>query len=65
MLQNITTERLHEQASCAMFAVLCKWRTFNLPVDITLDLLVSYTKVWGVATIDVVEKLHLGVLKYI
>lgn len=45
MWQNMTTE--YEQASCAMFAVLCKWRIFNLPVDFTPDLLVSYTKVWG------------------
>ena len=69
----IAIEELHKQASRAMYSLLSKCRTFNLPVVVALDLfdkLVSpimlyASEVWGFEKAERLEKLHLRFLKYI
>lgn len=66
-------EELYEQASRAMYSLLCKCRTLELPVNVAVDLfdkLVSpvmrYScEVWGFEKTDELEKLHLKFLKHI
>lgn len=57
----IAIEELHKQASRAMFALFCKCRKFDLPVNITLDLfdklvtpvMLYACEVWGFEKIDI------------
>ena len=69
----IAIEELHKQASRAMYSLLCKCRTLDLPVNVAVDLfdkLVSpvmlYScEVWGFEKTERLEKLHLKFLKHI
>ena len=69
----IAIEELHKQASRAMYSLLRKCRTFDLPVNVAVDLfdkLVSpvmlYScEVWGFEKTERLEKLHLKFLKHI
>lgn len=69
----IAIKELHHQASRAMFSLLGKCRSLNLPINIALDLfdklltpVILYAcEVWGFEKIERREKLHLGFLKSI
>ena len=67
-------EQLKSQASRAMFSLLNKCRTFDLPIDITLELfdclvvtqMLYACEVWGENKgVEILEKLHLKFLKYV
>ena len=63
--------KLAEVANKAMYALLQKVRSFNLPVDMSLELfnklvmpiLLYGSKVWGYEQNYVVEKVHLKICK--
>ena len=62
-----TKVHLSEQATKAMFSLLKKWRQFDIPVDLMLELfdksvvpiLLYGCEVWGFENIDIIERIHL------
>ena len=66
-------KHIADQANKAMFALLKKIRTFGLPLDLQLELfdkmikpiLMYAAEIWGFGNCDVIERVHLGFLKYI
>ena len=66
-------QHIADQANKAMFSLLKKIRTFNLPLDLQLELfdkmikpiLLYGAEVWGFGNCDVIERIHLKYLKYI
>lgn len=69
----IGMKELFEQSSKAMFSLMSKCRTLNLPIDIQLDLfdktvvpIITYgCEVWGYEKLDLIEKLHVTYCKRI
>ena len=68
-----TKVHLSEQATKAMFSLLKKWRQFDIPVDLMLELfdkslvpiLLYGCEVWGFENIGIIERIHLKVCKII
>ena len=64
---------LIKQASKSMFAVLKKYRLFNLSIDCQLDLFDKILKpillygceIWGFSNLDRIERFHLKFCKYV
>ena len=62
-----------EQANKAMYSLLKKIRTLNLPLDMQLRLfdktikpiLLYGAEVWGFGNCDIIERVHLKFLKYV
>ena len=62
-----TKKHLTEQASKAMISLLRKWRQFDIPVDLMLDLfdksvtpiLLYGCEVWGYENVDMIERIYL------
>ena len=62
-----------EQANKAMYSLLKKIRTLNLPLDMQLELfdktikpiLLYGAEVWGFGNCDIIERVHLKFLKYV
>ena len=66
-------EHIADQANKAMFSLLKKIRTFDLPLDLQLELfdkmikpiLLYGAEIWGFGNCDVIERIHLKFLNYI
>ena len=64
-------KHLTEQASKAMISLLRKWKQFDIPVDLMLDLfdksvtpiLLYGCEVWGYENVDMIERIHLRFCK--
>ena len=66
-----TKKHLTEQASKAMISLLRKWRQFDIPVDLMLDLfdksvtpiLSCGCEVWDYENVDMIERIYLKFCK--
>lgn len=70
---NVAKKKLYEKATRAMFSVMKRIRTLQLPIDMQLKLFVSMVKpiilygaeIWGDGNNDLLEKIQLKLHKYI
>ncbi len=70
---NKNNKARYDQARKAMYAILCKARKLCLPVDVQLHLFDAVIKpillygceVWGIESLNIIEKLHLEFCKNI